>query len=524
MTINDVNSPQQLKHYTINTDTLEEHEDSQMSSLSFSDRDDFVYGINTMSEEEEEEEDKNSSISSEQTTPKKLTIADVQKKSLIMGRIFKKGGAKDKLTGDAGMRKSSATSLEAPVIEVPHKVAVTDAVVSKSATAVKSTIKDFDKLFDTLKNDAVLTNELQTSNESGSDFQQTGSSGEEMLVATIAAKGKLVDYQASNSDRLLQPGHKDFETTVAGTERLRRRRTGQQKVLTETWDSDEFEDFQTDDIMKLIDRTEVDEVADNTSSQKRMSLHRTPDEKIKSAHMECISDSDYEQSIKCKKVKRKLLENDIEANLKIEQLQTTLLNTEDSSILLTMSRRKRNAGDMLYYWSSSSDEELEKEEHSNRTKGHNEITKDTDRRRHCKPINNNNAAVGKKRGRKKKQSESTKSKEFLANDANKQDAIVSEKNETKSAPAKKSRTNTASTDNKIGDAISKTKKQHETEKPVQMQTLPVQTEEETCGTGSEHLQQHGWIMGDSHKKLVTMLAHAKGKHDSRKQSTTNRRK
>lgn len=27
----------------------------------------------------------------------------------------------------------------------------------------------------------------------------------------------------------------------------------------------------------------------------------------------------------------------------------------------------------------------------------------------------------------------------------------------------------------------------------------------------EHIQQHGWIVGDSHKKLVTMLAHAKGR-------------
>lgn len=27
----------------------------------------------------------------------------------------------------------------------------------------------------------------------------------------------------------------------------------------------------------------------------------------------------------------------------------------------------------------------------------------------------------------------------------------------------------------------------------------------------EHVQQHGWIVGDSHKKLVTMLAHAKGR-------------
>lgn len=33
----------------------------------------------------------------------------------------------------------------------------------------------------------------------------------------------------------------------------------------------------------------------------------------------------------------------------------------------------------------------------------------------------------------------------------------------------------------------------------------------------EHMQQHGWIVGDSHKKLVTMLAHAKGRkrHDDK---------
>lgn len=31
------------------------------------------------------------------------------------------------------------------------------------------------------------------------------------------------------------------------------------------------------------------------------------------------------------------------------------------------------------------------------------------------------------------------------------------------------------------------------------------------GEEPEHVQQHGWIVGDSHKKLVTMLAHAKGR-------------
>ncbi|XP_053663501.1 serine-rich adhesin for platelets [Anopheles marshallii] len=754
------NQQQQVKQNATITASLEEHDDSQMSSLSFSDRDDFVYGTNTMSEEEEEEDDKNSSISSEQTTPKKLTNADVQKKSLIMGRIFKKGGAKDKFVGDVGVRKSSTTSPEEPpVAEVPHKAAGTPVTASKPATTLKSAVKDFDKLFDTLKNDAVSANELQNNNDTVSDIRHAASPGEEILVATMGVKDKLAECQTNNSDHPYHPGRNDFGTINTGTDRLRRRRAGQQKILTETWDSDEFEDIQKDDIMRLINRTEDDEVIDNTLSTRRIPLHKTTDEKTKSGNLECIStdrlkqssslndisnnenhrieqmldkhagskqgihslfdkkplkfdtttvtddtirkvmesviletmgkscnsnkrkpttahaptlgtdstaasnskvlrvssntfemtsleehtlepsvvissktitskfkqklnssmrynlteiegvsdsyekepmsrqsklatntssisdtnsgtniklatnnkedwigktpvasgkqrkvapkkmkniaydpDSDYEQSIKCKKVKRKLLENDIEANLKIEQLQSTLLNVEDSSILLTTPRRKRNAGDMLYYWSSSSDEEIEKEEKTGRTKRHGDITED--RRRHCKPINNNNVTVGKKRGRKKKQTqlESMNSIELITDDVKKQDASDSEKDETKSkstllsqpttitteaslieVSAKKSRTNTGSTDKKVG-IVPKTKKQLDTERSLQIQTLPVQTDEETCGTSSEHLQQHGWIMGDSHKKLVTMLAHAKGKHDSRKQSTTNRKK
>lgn len=38
-----------------------------------------------------------------------------------------------------------------------------------------------------------------------------------------------------------------------------------------------------------------------------------------------------------------------------------------------------------------------------------------------------------------------------------------------------------------------------------------QSENEDGETSDNHIEQHGWIVGDSHKKLVTLLAHAKGK-------------
>lgn len=44
--------------------------------------------------------------------------------------------------------------------------------------------------------------------------------------------------------------------------------------------------------------------------------------------------------------------------------------------------------------------------------------------------------------------------------------------------------------------------------------------EEESGQGDSHMliEQHGWIVGDSHKKLVTMLAHAKGRKRDDKRS------
>uniref|UniRef100_A0A0E4G875 C2H2-type domain-containing protein n=1 Tax=Anopheles gambiae TaxID=7165 RepID=A0A0E4G875_ANOGA len=796
-----------LKHNssTIQAPTLEDHEDSQMSSLSFSDRDDFVYGTNTMSEEEEEEkeeeeeDDKNSSISSsEQTTPKKLTTADVQKKSLIMGRIFKKGGAKDKLVSDSGVRKKSTSVPENIVIE-PAKDAGTAANSSKSSSTVKSPAKDFDKLFDTLKNAADPSCQ-HNSNESASEYDNLPKDSfcAELFETSdnnIEVKVSKQDVNTRQQYRVVQHKH---ESKKYGPDRLRRQRAAHQKNLTETWDSEEFEDFQTDDIIKLINITEDNEVNDHISSKikgpvsrlaeeaivtqsslirdicqnerqlrntenisekhsglkrgmqslnekktskldtavtddtirkvmesviletmgkscnitKRKpivaigtthsielnnkplqltcnndnsvhncqtpnvstedvslaleltsleehtlessvvissktitskfkqklnsSLHHNPREsepqissgekdkehnsielnhlinesyytadalhdsniksltvnnnnnnnntnnnndskgnklasktlkvnkskrKPKTTQKESISkissmsagkqrkatqkkmkniaydpDSDYEQSIKCKKVKSKLLENDIEANLKIEQLQSTLFNSDDNGILLTTSRRKRNAGDMLYYWSSSSDEELHVEGKNlvGGAKEYDDIKKKYGRRRYCKSVTTN-SSLGNKRGRKKKRCESSKSISNVGNASD--DATSAQNDETVlkkmqvSSSSKEMRSLTTVERSKPLTLMSASKTgckkqlltKVENDNSLLVQKIPMQIVEETSTTSNEQLQQHGWIMGDSHKKLVTMLAHAKGKHDSRK-FTNNRKK
>uniref|UniRef100_A0A182ND88 C2H2-type domain-containing protein n=1 Tax=Anopheles dirus TaxID=7168 RepID=A0A182ND88_9DIPT len=817
----DESAHQPLKHKSTvaQTSPLEDHEDSQMSSLSFSDRDDFVYGTNTMSEEEEEEEDKTSSISSEQTSPKKLTSADVQKKSLIMGRIFKKGGAKEKVVGDSKIRSkisaTVATAATAAVID-SAKVPSAAAITSKSTAAAKPVAKDFDKLFDTLKNAAEPpVDAMQISNDAEvlpitlteSDRRNTDvthgpyDSGIENKLHGCPDKNPRAQHQLWQNEN---------EVMTAGAARLRRRRTVHQKNLTESWDSDEFEDFQAGDIMKLIDRAEDDELNDqihansNTALAIRLHCEKSGSAK-KSGVSECTEpgtavsqspplsdaisrekdkcrtdqlsdkqsalkkeatifdkkspksdvvvtddtirkvmesviletmgknsnnsgkrkpaaygscgvgsasafnnkalrlisrnnnnvkscstavasaedvsqaleltsleehtlessvvissktitskfkqklnsstrysaddrrsveieitekepnssklnllpeisstteppvsasaninsailnnnnnntnnnnnsdnrhkpmakspraagigskgrvkpkstvddwtgkqlaplaankqrrvvpkkmknvaydpDSDYEQSIKCKKVKRKLLENDIEANLKIEQLQSTLMNSDDSNILLSTSRRKRNAGEMLYYWSSTSDEEMEREV-AGPAKSSANISKVSV---------NNGAPSGKKRGRKKKQVDNTESSVDRAADKATDDGVGVDGKDLAAGKRSSQEVRALSIDKKSKPTPTMTGKKstalRKKQQPNQIDSdkssptqEPIATGDDSGTTSNEHLQQHGWIMGDSHKKLVTLLAHAKGKHDSRK-ATINRRK
>ncbi|XP_019933385.3 uncharacterized protein LOC109623312 [Aedes albopictus] len=586
-------------------------EDSQLSSLSFSDRDDFVYGTNTLSEEDED--DKSSSYSSSQTTPKKPVKADVQKKSLIMGRIFKK--TKDKPKDEVGPKKATAAT----------------------ADQAKPVAKDFDKLFDTLKK-----SEAEENPDKGGSSTEAEQSSE-----TIDPK-------------LLEEDDDDEK----GNRNLRRRST--QKKLTETWDSDEYEDFNLKNVVDLIEKKDgrvvlkkpqkdasVTEDDKDTSKSSEDKLDESPlkivnppsketaatkgkgvpekkpvvtDETIrqvmesvimevtmnknnrardnkrrgkarpskpassdssredenlleKDSSSENISsldehvlessvmissrtittkfkqklnstqtgkqkeetkgpkqtaqqdkppqeetkkpttaktvnnnnnqnqktkvtakaakeqrketpeaksnannaklkqrkgppkkmknvaydpDSDFEDNIKCKKVKKKLLESDIEANLKIEQLNAQL----SDSILMPAPRRKRNAAETLYFWSSSSEEDDVEEDFV-------EVS-----------------SKGGGASNKKKKAGASK---------------------TKPSPGQQT---------KAQQKAQQKQKQQQSQQQQQLQQKQLDAQSameagDDTSSSSEHMQQHGWIVGDSHKKLVTLLAHAKGKQDNR---------
>ncbi|XP_050092623.1 uncharacterized protein LOC126575799 [Anopheles aquasalis] len=241
-------------------------------------------------------------------------------------------------------------------------------------------------------------------------------------------------------------------------------------------------------------------------------------------------DSDFEDNIKCKKVKRKLLESDIEGNLKMEKLKSTL---NDNTILLPLPRRKRSAGDMLYYWSSTSDEDYKDGQDSDvnvelESKRMKSGSKTEFIVRDVVPSVPSYSAISSRR--LQKSNLTARGRKMSKNPKCDSRTFSKSKN---TAPSKKSqkiiKTQTCVAYNKVRKTIEKEKNKEERssgmygrkknncfEGIVSLDPSKADGFDGETNSSSDQLQQHGWIVGDSHKKLVTLLAHAKGKQDSRK--------
>ncbi|KAL9704399.1 hypothetical protein quinque_007917 [Culex quinquefasciatus] len=217
-------------------------------------------------------------------------------------------------------------------------------------------------------------------------------------------------------------------------------------------------------------RKDTPEVNKSTTNNAKLKQRKGPPKKMKNVAYD--PDSDFEDNIKCKKVKKKLLESDIEANLKIEQLNAAL----SDSILMPAPRRKRNAAETLYFWSSSSEEDDMEEDFV-------EVTNKKGKKK--KGAAKQKPAVGQSKAQQKQQQQQQNQQQ--------------QQQQQQEQPQKQAAAGaTTATTTEAGDDTS---------------------------SSSEHMQQHGWIVGDSHKKLVTLLAHAKGKQENRTvKATGNRRK
>uniref|UniRef100_A0A2M3ZYY5 C2H2-type domain-containing protein n=2 Tax=Anopheles triannulatus TaxID=58253 RepID=A0A2M3ZYY5_9DIPT len=249
-------------------------------------------------------------------------------------------------------------------------------------------------------------------------------------------------------------------------------------------------------------------------------------------------DSDFEDNIKCKKVKRKLLESDIEGNLKMEKLKSSL---NDNTILLPLQRRKRNAGDMLYYWSSTSDEDNYDSQNSD-TRENIELGTST-MNSGCKIESITTDIVSKDPSFRATSSARSQKMKLAVSGGKASKKLKSDSRKVSTSKSSATRKKSQETIKTKTCVAYKAKKTSGNEKNVEEHSSRMYKKtKQKCFEGigpfvhsevdgfdgetsssSDQLQQHGWIVGDSHKKLVTLLAHAKGKQDSRK-AINNRRK
>ncbi|XP_063709060.1 LOW QUALITY PROTEIN: titin homolog [Culicoides brevitarsis] len=453
--------------------TIVQNEESQQSSTSFSDRDDFVYGDNNPDSSvssSESSSDSFTSINTKTKEPKKPDPANLQKKSLMMAKIFSK-------------KKDNG-----PKPKVPEA----------KNTSAKPKI-DRDKLFDILK-----------------------AENERKQEAKKISDGKSLSFDTKNDKRSLSPDSKksheianieaewgmsmkQIEELIGVGNRKPKRRcaTNRPKNLVETWSSDEYEEFHTTkDIIALIEDAEKkaqrkirsssknNEPATPTANAfepvanetKEVSFDKLPEPNKKKVTIMAMSEDEGKASEKAKKSAPK---------------KKVTIAKPDKSETKPKSRGRK------------------KQTTSNKPKNV-AYDSDSDFEHHLKPSVKKTATI--------KQRRTTIAAPPPPSDSESDDSI-------KTLPAK-----VWNAKNKEKLKVIQKSKEAEDTKPIGRRkrvasemlyywsssssdddefgkiSAPVKNPDEDDSLDSDdHQQQHGWIVGDSHKKLVTLLAHAKAK-------------
>lgn len=532
-------------------------EDSQMSS--FSDRDDYNYEDNSLTSEDgggnvdddddDDDSDSDSASSSSvdaavattsrpsSTTKKRSSTAksinNVQKKCLIMGRIFK------------SVKKPDATPKD--TIVVAEQKGITAAIVPANKEKKKIPKQELDKMFDSLRGDA--------------DVLPPSSKGS---APPIVDKKPAAQPQATKADNVVGGG--DDEKPTGSTESTGERRrscsrkpreianleaewgmsmdaiiglmgvgprkpqrrcaANKQKTFAETWSSDEYEDFHsTKDIIALIQEVEkkATKSAARSAAASRRSAGADVDESaLRPSTAAAARTNDGSKRIVATTVqhtaakdKENVVADAAAVDCKMGKTSTAAATSEvtppaivvpsdaTSTTTTTTPRKLRFA--------SASDSDSD--ETSAQKKPATVATTPSP------PT----AAKIKKRRRTIAFKETSSSGE-----QQKQQTTTTATKSTKKKESSKvaATTATAGVSSSTGGGGGGKEQRRRPPKPMarrkriasEMLYYWSSSSDEEFGRikprdnfDDDHLEQHGWIVGDSHKKLVTLLAHAKGK-------------
>lgn len=381
---------------------VQQNEESLLSTLSYSDRDDFNYG--SVSDKYDEDEEKlkltvvKASSSDSSSMSSAVTAKTLENKSLIMGRIFKKA-----VRDDPPKRKPT------------EPVKMTDGNDKK---------KDFNKLFDNLRN-LDLKHKKKI-----------------LKKATKKKVTKLTKKECKPAQKPLEDGQRKSQRRCAAN------RT---KKLVEMWSSDEYEEFlSTNDVIALIEEKEREEKQKQTPS------------KINARRNTIVIDKAEETKPKPKAGKSN--QQILPVAPKITSRRKTISVVNQPKLSSDPFRKPQSFGSK-------------------------------------QPAAN-----------KKEKNHSAEDKRLVPSKISKRRKTVSQKTEelvnNVTPKKKKNEESEIKAQRKKRQSVDRLYYWSSSSEDEDFGRLPSPNQEEEVG--SEQYQQHGWIVGGSHKKLVKLLAFAKG--------------
>lgn len=479
-----------------NKNNLEtQNEDSQISSLSFSDRDDFTYMSDDYRANESEDETNHSSVDMSANTSKsnkKHKRASKNqtntKKSAIMGKIFKNNAIRN----DQKNANHNANETESDDVVTTGQTdmdqlfdSLLEQTIANNNESKKSFVMNEDA--DSASRDAVAT-DVPEDTDVRSPSADEYSDNDESIDKDIppyprVSKRKIVPrLKARSSDDELprnpspakQPAPKvseedagDGDIGVASHKSQRKCTTGKQNVLVESWSSEsDYEDFRQFEEYSSIPRTQ--------------GHHRKPRRSGRNRHSEDGKNSVSDQNTKSDLVDQRDHSSTSEKNLKIrfmpedEKNHKNFQETPDTKL---DSFRNQSPCEENYPEKSSERQSC----NSGRRVSFN--TSNPNINPNPNPVPNK----GRSCRRKRRQSQ----KPFDYDDEFKPTRIAE-------PPSTQRRNKRAASEMLYYWSSS-------SEDDAQSASV------DNNSRDPEPIEQHGWIVGDSHKKLVTMLAHAKGR-------------
>lgn len=518
-----------------NETTKKQAIDDQEDESSYSDRDDYynfnsVSGSGTEDQDVPADDDETSDRETTQSSKSTKQGNDSQKKCLIMGRIFK-NAKKNSETASVESGSSSSNNKEKAVVKPIPK-------------------NDLDEIFDNLKNkNSDAEKQRQSSQQQRkkhkapslpptptpiderpktpkpeierNDGTATNSTNDEQSDATRQKSRKPREVANLEAEWGMSVEQIKGIIGVGMRKAQRRCTTNRQNKLVETWSSDEYEEFHsTKDIIALIQEAEM-----KAQRAKARSAKLQSDAKNAAAAAGSGSNSDAKKEnddtvaktpSDAKKDKQKDKDGHRKVKMESAESEKTVANDIQLAAMDNVKPKAKKPASEKFQSEDESDFEEHWNKKAKRAKIHN-------RRR---TITSREDLIEKK--------VKSKSKEKLAR---KHETISKQKqplqNTSGEVAEKKKQHSVKEVENTASPTKSPTKHSKLTKdgKPMprrkrmasemlyywssssddEFGRIEADSDNEDEDNSENHLEQHGWIVGDSHKKLVTLLAHAKGK-------------